>query len=201
MNSRHHGNIDTLHLPGDPMNASSMRRTAANLRVSVLCAAIGVVLCTDALAADVSVTPPSGGSFVVRDSSGNPVHFQVDANGNVLIPGLQGAPARNALICFDTVSGTLGPCAAGAGLGPTGATGAQGIPGIQGTTGATGALGATGAGAAGPTGAQGIQGVIGATGATGITGATGAGATGTTGVQGIQGVTGATGTTGPTGAI
>jgi len=95
------------------MNARSMRRSAAKSRVSVLCAAISVVLCTDALCADVSVTPPTGGSFVVRDSSGNPVHFQVDASGNVLIPGLQGAPARNTLICFDTVSGTLGPCAAG----------------------------------------------------------------------------------------
>ena len=186
--------------------------TMPRLHRSALLLAIAEALTTSlAGAQNVTVTPPAGGSFVVNNASSLPV-LTVDANGNVIVAKLGVATAQSSPLCFNSVSGALGPCSGGGLVGPTGPTGATGATGpagatgaastVAGPTGATGPAGSTGAtgavGATGATGAQGIQGITGATGATGATGLTGA--TGATGAQGIQGLTGATGATGPTGA-
>lgn len=170
-------------------------------RSSLLTLAISTALpFTQVSAQDVSITPPSGGGFAVKDSAGNIVRFRVDANGNVIVPGLAGAAQQSALVCFNTASGTFGPCAADIGSGATGAAGATGPTGPTGAAGTTGATGPTGAtGAQGP---QGINGVTGAPGPTGVTGAPGpTGVTGTTGPIGATGATGVTGATGATGAV
>lgn len=185
-----------------------------NLRVSALSAAIVCVFGNVAFAQDVSVTSPPAGGFAVKDSSGNIVRFKVDANGNVIVPGLGAAAQQGALVCFNTGTGMFGPCASGVGggsvgpTGPTGATGATGpsgvgttgAPGPTGPTGATGATGVTGPSGAGSTGAIGPTGPTGATGSTGAMGPTGAGTAGVTGPTGPTGATGAIGSTGPIGA-
>ncbi|KRD26903.1 hypothetical protein ASE39_00900 [Acidovorax sp. Root267] len=171
-----------------------------------------------ALAADISATVPSGGGFVIKNSTGTQERFRVQDSGEVLAPGLSGATPNTSLTCFDSPTGRLGPCAAGIGSGATGATGPTGPTGATGATGAgaTGATGATGpagavgaTGAAGPTGATGaasaVQGPTGAQGPAGPTGPTGAdssvaGPTGAQGIQGVQGATGPAGATGATGA-
>jgi hypothetical protein len=153
---------------------------------------------------DVSVTPPAGSGFVVKDSSGNERLRVQGTTGAVTVPGLSGQAQNSNLICFDGPTGRLGPCASGIGgaTGPTGNTGAQGPQGSAGATGAQGAQGVMGAsgaqGVAGPTGPAGAQGVLGATGAQGVMGSMGPqGAQGAQGAQGLSGATGAQGATGP----
>ena len=167
-----------------------------------------------ALAADVTITVPSGGGFLIKSPAGQE-RFRVQDSGEVRAPGLSGATANTNLPCFDAPSGRLGPCAAGIGSGATGATGPTGPTGVTGaagtgatgTTGATGPTGATGAtGATGPTGATGADSVVpgpqGLQGIQGPTGPTGADSVvpGPQGAQGIQGIAGPTGPTGATGA-
>lgn len=126
-----------------------------------------------AFAADITNRPPSGGGFVVKDSTGLVDRLRVQESGAVTIPGLPGATAVNTVTCFDSASGRLGPCTSGAGTGATGATGAvgatgaTGVAGVIGAAGTTGATGATGAASTvvGPTGATGAIGAMGATGA------------------------------------
>lgn len=167
-----------------------------------------------AQAGDIVNTPPAGGGFVVKDSSGTTDRLRVTEGGVVTIPGLPSAASVDAVTCFDTASGRLGPCAAGLTTGPTGPTGAAGPTGATGVAGPTGAVGAVGptgvTGAQGPMGAQGlpgIQGLIGPQGIAGPVGATGAagpagatGASGPQGIQGTQGFAGPMGATGPVGA-
>jgi hypothetical protein len=183
---------------------SEFRMSISRVRRTVVAVAISNALaCAAAFAQDVTVTPPVGGGFAVNNAS-NVALFKIDANGNLAIAGLGGAVAQASPVCFDTVSGLVGPCATGGLVGPTGATGAagpagaMGATGPQGSTGPTGAAGATGVGAAGTTGATGAAGPAGATGATGAQGSTGT--VGATGPQGAAGVTGATGAQGATGA-
>jgi len=169
-------------------------------------AAVGVGALS-AQAADVEVTPPSAGSFVVKDSTGATAHFVVGDDGKVTISGLPGSLPVDTPVCFDSATGQLGSCPSLVGpvgpTGPTGATGATGDAGPIGATGSTGATGATGdAGAVGPAGSTGATGATGPTGPTGILGATGpTGLVGATGNTGPTGATGATGPTGPTGIL
>ena len=170
------------------------------LRPRLLSAAvISALFLVEARAQDVTVTPASGGGFVVNNSAGAP-QFTIDASGKFLLPALAAAPTQSSALCFNSVSGQLGPCGAlpGGATGPTGPTGATGATGSAGIAGATGATGATGSGSTGATGATGVTGAAGATGSTGPAGA--AGPTGATGVAGPAGTTGATGSTGPAGA-
>jgi|GEM_PF-2316070 len=152
-------------------------------------------------AADVTVVPPSGGGFSVRDPADAADRLRVDGNGAVALPGLPDAPQQEHVLCFDG-NGLLGPCAPGAAVGPTGATGSAGATGATGVTGPAGAAGPTGP--AGPAGTTGITGATGATGSAGPIGATGptglAGTAGPTGPMGATGIAGPTGPTGPTGA-
>jgi hypothetical protein len=139
-----------------------------------------VALCLGALshgatAADVTVVPPPGGGFAVRDPGDSTDRLRVDGNGAVLIPGLSSAAPRGTATCFDGPDGQLGPCNAGA-LGVTGPTGAVGPTGPTGPQGLQGAQGPQGVqGIQGPTGATGVTGPIGPTGPTGAIGPTGAG--------------------------
>ena len=160
-------------------------------------------------AADVSITPPPGGGFVIKGPA-NTERLRVQDSGEVRVPSLSGTANTNAnVLCFDGPTGRLGQCAPGVTAGATGATGPAGLTGATGATGATGPAGLTGAtGAAGPTGATGSAGATGATGpagspgAQGTAGLTGAtGATGTVGPAGATGATGATGLPGPAGSL
>jgi hypothetical protein len=151
---------------------------------------------------DVTVTPPAGGGFEVQSAAATPA-LRVNADGSVALPQVSATAGQNAVLCFGSAGGLLGPCAPGTALGATGATGPIGPIGATGPAGATGAIGATGAtGLAGPTGPTGAGGATGATGADGATGAAGLiGPTGATGAAGASGVTGAVGATGPAGAV
>lgn len=165
---------------------------ARSVRTPICLAITGALyIATPTFAQSVTVTQPTGGSFVVN-SSANAALFTIDANGNLTIANLASAGQQGTPLCFSG-TGVLGPCVPGSNIGPTGPTG---------PIGPTGATGATGpAGTAGPTGATGIAGPAGATGATGATGPAGvAGPTGATGIAGPAGASGATGPTGPTGA-
>lgn len=170
--------------------------TFINLRRSLLSLAIaGMLPAASAYAQDVTVTPPSGGGFVVTDTANAPL-FTIDANGNLAIAHLGTAATQSTPLCFDMSAGAVGACSGGGVVGPTGPTGPAGPAGATGATGAIGATGTTGA--AGPTGPGGLQGAPGPIGATGATGALGP--IGATGATGSTGATGATGVTGPAGS-
>ncbi len=102
-----------------------------------------------ALAADVQVLPPAGGSFAVYDSTGSILRLLVTGpSADVQMPGLPVSPSMTPL-CYNAATGSLGTCATL----PVGATGATGATGPMGATGAVGATGATGAtGSTGPSG-------------------------------------------------
>ena len=138
------------------MNPSLFQRMQIAVATALLLAA------TTALAADVELQSPPGGSVIVKDSAGT-VRLQVQGSGAVTIPNLITAPQLNRVTCFDSATGVLGQCLPGAlpsgatgatgPMGSTGATGAAGTTGLTGATGAVGSIGATGAiGAAGPIG-------------------------------------------------
>jgi hypothetical protein len=59
--------------------------------ISPLAAAILAALAGSSRAADVEITPPAGGSVVIRDSSGAVAHFVVADDGTVTISGLPSA--------------------------------------------------------------------------------------------------------------
>lgn len=166
--------------------------------------AAAIVLSGAAMAApggaDITITPPANGGFVIKNNAGNAERFRVMETGDVYLPNLPNTTEAGSVACYDDATGRLGKCAAGAIVGspgPTGATGATGPAGVTGATGATGQAGPTGPtgpiGLAGPTGQTGAQGPIGATGLQGPTGATGdiglPGPTGPTGPAGDGGTT------------
>lgn len=155
--------------------------SAIRIRRHVLAASLLLALSLPA-AAQIVVTPESGSSFEVHTQGGNSL-LTVEEAGRVLMPGLPSATGGDTVLCFDAVTGALGPCAAGSVMGPTGPTGPTGATGVAGADGAVGPMGPMGP--VGATGATGASGPVGPTGAAGPTGATGA--------------TGATGPAGPTG--
>ncbi len=167
--------------------------------IFALCLSAGF-LAPVAHAADVSITMPPGGNFIIKNSAGAE-RLRVQNTGEVVVPALPADTATGSqLLCVDGVTGQLVHCAPGIGAGATGATGATGPTGATGAIGPVGPTGAGATGATGSTGVTGATGVTGPTGATGVTGATGqTGATGETGATGPTGATGATGATGPTG--
>ncbi|MBN8478214.1 MAG: collagen-like protein [Burkholderiales bacterium] len=183
------------------MDENPFRRAAIAASLSL---AFGT-WCPTVWGADVKLKPPPGGGVAVRDPTDTADRLRVDGNGTVVVPGLPAATQRNSVLCFDSVTGTLGPCLPGAipagATGPTGATGSgsagpTGPTGPTGSAGPTGPSGATGFGAAGPTGPTGPTGSAGPTGPTGATGFGAAGPTGPTGATGSVGATGATGAAG-----
>ncbi len=146
--------------------------------------------------ADITITPPANGGFVIKNNAGNAERLRVMETGDVYLPNLSNTTEAGSVACYDAASGRLGKCAAGAIVGNPGPTGATGATGATGPAGATGATGQ--AGPAGPTGPIGIQGPAGQTGAQGPIGATGL--QGPTGAQGEIGLPGPTGPAGPAGA-
>ncbi len=189
--------------------------TAASPWLILTLSSVAALHAAGALAADITLTPPAGGGFVIKNQAGQE-RLRVQDTGQVLIPALPSTSASGTHVTCHDGAGQLMPCAAGVGAGATGATGPAGAAGAVGPTGPTGAgtpgatgvagpmgpTGVTGAvGPAGPTGA-GIPGATGATGPTGATGATGAtGPTGSTGAQGLQGIQGLQGAPGSTGGV
>ena len=155
--------------------------TIASRRRAYFFLSVLTALPLTALAADISMTPPAGGGFVVKDAGGNE-RFRVQGSGDVRVPGLPAAAAAGSPTCFDANTGRLGPCAAGAGSGPTGQVGPAGPAGAIGPIGPVGPTGLAGAsGPAGPAGATGPQGLSGPPGPPGIDGPAGpAGAMGRT---------------------
>ncbi|MFN3986642.1 MAG: hypothetical protein ACK4KV_14200 [Rhodocyclaceae bacterium] len=144
-----------------------------------------MVLPQATMAADVTIRPPAGGGFAVRDSANTTNRFRVDDAGTVNIPGLNSAAQQDNVTCFDAATGQLGPCSGGV----TGATGATGPAGPAGPTGEAGPAGVAGpAGPEGPTGAIGPAGPQGPDGPTGATGSTGpVGPVGPTGASMLSG--------------
>ena len=162
--------------------------------------AVAIVLSGASMAApggaDITITPPANGGFVIKNNAGNAERFRVMETGDVYLPNLSNTTEAGSVACYDDVTGRLGKCAAGAIVGNPGPTGATGATGATGPAGATGATGQ--AGPAGPTGPTGVQGPAGQTGAQGPIGATGL--QGPMGAQGDIGLSGPTGPTGPAGA-
>lgn len=123
------------------------------------------IFSTGALAADISMTTPPGGGFVVKGSGGQE-RLRVQGSGEVMLPGLPDTAASSNLTCHDS-AGQLTICSPGVGgaagpQGPVGATGPQGPVGPQGPKGdegQPGPKGDTGAiGSVGPTGPMGPAG-------------------------------------------
>ena len=74
-------------------------------------------------AEDISLTPPAGGGFVIKDKASSAERFRVQDNGDAFVPGLANTPnTGTAMLCFDSGTGRLIQCAPGTGTG----TGAQG---------------------------------------------------------------------------
>ena len=90
-------------------------------------------------AEDISLTPPAGGGFVIKDKASSAERFRVQDNGDAFVPGLANTPnTGTAMLCFDSGTGRLIQCAPGTGTG----TGAQGPAGADSTVpGPTGAKG------------------------------------------------------------
>lgn len=68
-------------------------------------------LSSTALATDVAISPPAGGGFSVTDASGNTPRLRVQESGAVSVPGLPSAAQQDTPQCFNSSTGTLGPCA------------------------------------------------------------------------------------------
>ena len=108
---------------------------------------------TMTLAADVTLTPPSGGSVVIQSAPATPA-LRIAPGPTVQLPGLPSAAEYETPVCQDA-SGTLGRCTATA----IGTPGPRGEIGPIGPVGPAGAIGPQGpVGPQGPTGPQGPAG-------------------------------------------
>src|SRR2546430_15582708 len=89
-------------------NNSNRRHSTMNpirLRHRLLVLAIAQVLNPlNASAQDVTVTPPAGGGFVVKDAT-NTATFTVNAGGTVIVSRLPAAALQGNPVCFDVASG------------------------------------------------------------------------------------------------
>lgn len=61
-------------------------------------------------AADVTVAPPVGGGFVVKNAAGTQDRMRVQETGAVSFPQLTNAASADTTLCFDAATGRLGPC-------------------------------------------------------------------------------------------
>ena len=86
--------------------------TRKTLMVAVLLAALALVSHA-LLAADMTATVPSGSGFVILDSTGTQERLRVQESGAVSVPGLPTATQGNTLLCFDSATGSMGPCPSG----------------------------------------------------------------------------------------
>jgi len=112
-----------------------LRASSAPWCLTIAIAAAAFAAGGAAAAADVEVKTASGGNFTVRSSTAT-LLMQVQSAGAVAIPGLPSASQVDTLLCFDSASGTLGPCLASAiPAGPPGPPGPPGTPGVKGDKG------------------------------------------------------------------
>ena len=144
----------------------------------------------DALAQeDVVVQAPPGGTVQIRDSAGDAVYLQVNDDGTLVLPGIDGDTEQEVVLCFEAGTGTLGPCTPDAATGPIGP---EGPPGPAGPAGPQGPVG--------PQGPEGPQGIVGPPGPQGLPGPEGMqGPQGPEGPAGPEGPQGPQGDTGPPG--
>jgi hypothetical protein len=77
---------------------------------TMACALMLLGLGGAARAADVTVQPAAGSSFVVTDNTGASPRLTVQESGQVLLPGLPTAPVQSQPLCFGA-AGILGGCA------------------------------------------------------------------------------------------
>ena len=82
------------------------------LKPLALAVAAMLAAASTAHAADVTVTPPSGGGFVVQTPSAQAL-FSIDANGQLTIANLDSAPAQATPLCYADTSGAVGKCTGG----------------------------------------------------------------------------------------
>lgn len=61
-------------------------------------------------AADVTIAPPSGGGFVVKNAAGTQDRMRVQETGEITIPQLTNAASADTTLCFVAATGRLGPC-------------------------------------------------------------------------------------------
>lgn len=154
-----------------------------------LVALVAAMYASTSVAADVTLTPPAGGSVVIQSDDGAP-GLRVAPGQQVQLPGLPASGTYGQPVCHDG-SGTLGQCDNSV----IGATGPQGPEGPQGDPGPAGAQGPQGdPGPQGPAGAQGPQGDPGSDGQQGPQGPQGE-----PGDQGTDGLIGPAGPQGPAG--
>ena len=99
-------------------------RFARHWASTALCSVIALHA-TGVLAADITVTPPAGGGFVIKGSGGQE-RMRVQGTGEVYVPGLSSTGTSSNLTCYDSATGQLTKCQPGLGNGATGATGADG---------------------------------------------------------------------------
>jgi len=101
-------------------------------RLSICLAIVGMLLTTSSvLAQNVVVTPPGAGDFEI-------------GSGHLIVSDLNAATQQASPVCFDSATGTFGPCSPGSNVGPAGPQGPIGPVGPTGATGSTGPAGATG---------------------------------------------------------
>lgn len=145
-------------------------------------------------AADISMTPPAGGGFVIKDKASGAERFRIQDSGEAFVPGLASTPnTSTSMLCFESATGRIVQCAPNTGAGAQGPVGPAGPEGPAGATGPAGPAGITGS--TGGTGATGAAGPAGSTGPIGPMGPAGpAGEKGLTGQQGDPGTPGAPGT-------
>lgn len=79
------------------------------IRSSRVLALLGIVVASQALAADVVVKPTAGSAFVVTDAAGGTARFRVAEDGSVWVPVLAGGLQQASPVCFGA-GGALGPC-------------------------------------------------------------------------------------------
>jgi hypothetical protein len=63
-------------------------------------------------AADVTITPPAGSGFVVKNAAGTLDRMRVQETGAVSFPDLTNAASADTTLCFVAATGRLGPCSA-----------------------------------------------------------------------------------------
>ncbi len=83
-----------------------------NLTKLVMPFAVTILFSLASHAQDIAFSPTPGDAFVVKDSSGASVRFQVNESGEIIIPTISSSGSGQAL-CRDSTSGELYSCAGG----------------------------------------------------------------------------------------
>lgn len=85
-----------------------LRTLSLAVSVAASCAAMA-----EPITADITVTPPPGGGFVVKSQAGSADGLRVTGNGSVYLPELPGSTEASNVACYDN-AGRLAKCASSA---------------------------------------------------------------------------------------